>query len=270
MTPLLLALLAAAPTQARFVLEVSGLPIAELRVTVKGKRYVYEATHFLEEGPREHRVQLTLSDKGPPPEVLALLPKPSATGCRDVIEERSGKKEVLCVEGLAGADARGTIDDVPFFATYDEHDVLSRIVVGAARWVAATAPVKPPPESPFVRGVPAPGGARRLVPEVPGARWLSSPPRGIGEEHRVGRARCLVLAQEAAERRPGSHVTVGLVIEGERAYPHAWLTEGGAALDPSVLPDDPVLATRRYLEVPAELSGDLYLRLFDGAVRLAP
>lgn len=267
MTPLLLTLLAAAPVQARFVLEVAGLPVAELRVSLKGTKYVYEATHFLEEGPRQRRVELTLSAKEPTPEVLALLTKP-VEGCRDVLEERSGKREVLCVEALWGQEARGTIDGVPFTAGYDAHDRLERIDVGSARWLAARAPVKPPPESPFVRGVAAPAGAKRLVPDVPGARWLGAAPKGIGDPSRVGRARCLVLAREAATERPGSRVSVGLVLEGDRAFPHAWLTQGEEALDPSVVEDDPVLARRRYVEVPPELSGRFYLELFDGAVRL--
>ena len=77
-----------------------------------------------------------------------------------------------------------------------------------------------------------------------------------------------MLAREEAARRPTARLSVGLVIEGGRAFPHAWLNEGGAAYDPSVLEGDPVLATRRYLEVPAEQSGSFFLRLFDGAVKL--
>lgn len=267
MTALLFTLLAAAPMQARFVLEVGGLPVAELRVAVEGQRYVYEATHFLEEGPREHRTELTLSPKTPQPEVLALLRRP-AVGCRDVLEERSGRLEALCVDEGVPARATGTIDGLAFEARYDDAGALARIKVGAATWVAASRPAQPPPESPFVRGLAVPAGANRLNNPFPGARWLAHAPKGIGDEDRVGRARCLVLARETQARRPGSRVSVGLVIEGTRAYPHAWLTEGNAALDPSVLPGDPVLSTRRYLEVPAEHSGAFYLQLFDGVLRL--
>lgn len=267
MLPLLLTVLAATPVQARFVLEVGGLPVAELRVSVQGQRYVYEATHFLEEGPREHRVELTLSPKHPQPEVLALLRRP-APGCRDVVEERSGRTEALCVDAGTAAKLTGTLDGASFEAEYDSKGALSRITVGAAHWVAASRPTKPPPESPFVRGVTVPPGATRLVPPFPGARWLTQAPRGIASEERVGRARCLVLAREEQARRPGSRVSVGLVVEGDRAFPHAWIADGETALDPSVLPEDPVLATRRYLEVPAAQSGAFFLQLFDGALRL--
>ena len=38
---LVFTLLAAAPVEGRFVLEVAGLPLAELRVSANGDRYVY-------------------------------------------------------------------------------------------------------------------------------------------------------------------------------------------------------------------------------------
>lgn len=267
MLALVVTLLAAAPVQGRFLLEVSGLPVAELRVSVRGQRYVYEATHFLEEGPREHRTELTLTPTTPMPEVLALLRRP-APGCRDVLEERSGRTEELCVTAGASTKVSGTLDGTAFEADYELTGALARISVGAAHWVAVTRPSRPPLESPFVRGVAVPTGATKLSPPFPGARWLAHAPEGIGAEDRVGRARCLVLAREAQARRPGARLSVGLVVEGDRAYPHAWLTEGEAATDPSVLPGDPVLSSRRYLEVPAAQSGTFFLQLFDGALRL--
>jgi hypothetical protein len=89
---------------------------------------------------------------------------------------------------------------------------------------------------------------------------------GIGAEDR--RDRCLVLAREEAAKRRGAEVSVGLVIEDGRAYPHAWVTEKGVAFDPSVVEGDPILMKRRYLEIPKSKSGQFYLRFFDGAVRL--
>jgi len=41
-------------------------------------------------------------------------------------------------------------------------------------------PTKPPRESPFTQGLEVPKGALKLEPEVPGARWLTVPPLGIG------------------------------------------------------------------------------------------
>ena len=267
MIALVLSILAAGPLEGRFVLEVSGLPIAELRVSVSGERYVYESTHFLEEGPREHRVELMLSKDTPRPEVLSLLRRP-APGCRDVLEERTRAVEKLCVDRSEPLLVSGTIAGESFVASYDATERLVLITVGSARWVAASKPTVPPLESPFVRGLSVPSGALFLEPAVVGARWLTRAPAGIGNARSVGRTRCLVLAREEAGLRPRARVAVGLVIEAGRAFPHAWITQDGEALDPSVLEADPILATRRYLEVPVEQSGAFFLRLFDGAVRL--
>jgi hypothetical protein len=264
---LVLSLLAAAPVEGRFVLEVAGLPVAELRVSASGDRYLYESTHFLEEGPRERRLELSLSTLAAEPEVLALIHRPKP-GCRDVLEERARLLEQLCVVTSTQGEVSGTIAGEAFVAHYDEAGVLGDITVGSARWLAAGKPVAPPPESPFVRGLAVPAGVLHLEPAVTGAKWLTRAPVGIGQAERVGRVRCLVLAREEAARRPKSRVAVGLVIEAGRAFPHAWLAEGENAFDPSVLAKDPLLAQRRYLEVPVEQSGAFYLRLFDGAVRL--
>lgn len=266
---LLLSVLAAAPAaeDARFALEVAGFPVAELRVSVVGDRYVYEARHFLEEGPRTRVVELKLRADDPVPEVLYLLHKPMA-GCRMVLEERTGKPERLCVEKTNPGIAEGTLENETFVAHYDDQERLTDITVGSAHWTRAAAATQPPAENPFVRGVSMPSGELELDPPMAEARWLTKPPRGVGKPKKVGRVRCLVLAREEAARRPRSTVSVGLVIEDGRAYPHAWVNENGAALDPSVLEGDPILATRRYLEVPVEKSGSFYLRFFDGAVRL--
>lgn len=268
MLPLVL-LLGAAPLDARFVLVVSGLPVAELRVRVDGDAYHYEATHFLEEGPRRRAETLTLAEGAPEPEVLALARRP-APGCRDVLEERRRALERLCVEPGEGAEVRGTLDGQPFTARYDDGGALESIAVGAVRWEAARRPGRPPPESPFVRGVPVPRGALALQPPVEGARWLVTPPRGAGEAGAVGRERCLPLARKHAAALPGAKVAVGLVVEGGVAFPHAWVTTAAGPVDPSVLAGDAALARRRYLEVPAERAGRFYLELFDGAVKLVP
>ena len=266
---LVLSLLAAAPDESRrFVLEVAGIPVAELRVSVNGDRYLYESTHFLEEGPRTHRVQLRLKKSTPLPEVLALL-HPPPPGCFEVLEERTAAREQLCVNSSDGQSAAGTIAGEKFSADYDEAGALNRITVGSAKWFAAATPTAAPPQSPFVKGVAVPAGPLRLDPPLEAARWLARAPEGVGAPDSVGRVRCLVLAREEAARRPGSHVAVGVVIEDRRAYPHAWVTGAdGNAVDPSVLEGDSILESRRYLEVPAEQAGTFYLRLFDGVLKL--
>lgn len=268
MSPFLLLSLAAAPVDARFVLEVAGAPVAELRVTSDGARYVYDATHFLEEGPASHRVELTLSELPAPPEVLALLTVP-ALGCRDVFEENGRQLEQLCVKARHRGQVTGTLAGAPFVATY-ARGALQEIKVGSARWLAAPRPVTPPPESPFARGLAVPTGPLRLQPEVKGARWLTRAPRGLAQPGEAGRDRCLVAARRALAGHPERRLAVGLVVEAGRAFPHAWVVEGDVALEPSVEPGDEVLARRQYLELPAERSGRLFLELFDGALSLMP
>jgi hypothetical protein len=290
--PLVLATLAAAPIDApgddvgrvikapggddvgrvidsRFVLEVAGAPLAELRVTSDGRRYVYEATHFLDEGPTERRREFDLSTLPAQPEVLALLRTP-ARGCRDVFEENAGALERLCVTRVERREVTGTLAGAPLVARYDTNGALAEIKVGSARWVAATSTVSPPPESPFAKGLAVADGPLRFEPAVAGARWLVPAPRGIGQPGEVGRARCLVLARAALVGNPRRRLAVGLVVERARAFPHAWVVEGDAALDPSIEAHDAALAHRQYVELPAARSGQLFLQLFDGALRLVP
>ncbi len=266
---LLLAALAATPVSGRFVLEVEGLPVAELRVTSDGARYVYEATHFLDEGPAETRFEFALATLPAPPEVLTLLSRP-APGCREVLEERTRALETLCVEGPARKAVTGTIAGDRFVAHYDAKHALRDIKVGSASWRAVSTATTPPLESPFTRGVAVEEGALRLEPAVAGARWLTTAPLGVGSEDELGRARCLVLSRRALEGHPQRRLAVGLVIEAGRAFPHAWVVEADRALDPSVAAGDEVLQRRQYLELPKARSGVFYLQLFDGAVKLVP
>lgn len=259
----LLLFLAAAPVDERFVLEVSGFPLAELHVRVDGEAWVYESTHFLEEGPQQRVTRLALN-KGTP-EVLALL-TPPAPGCQEVVEERTEANEKLCVAKSNATSASGTLNDAKFTARYAK-GTLSEITVGSARWKRVLEPARPDAsENPFVKGVPAPG--LKLTPAFAGAKWLDKNPIGTGDDENVGRTRCLVLARRVVDSAPGAKVSVGLVVENGRAYPHAWVTTPTGAQDPSVLPGDEVLKTRRYLEVPVDKSGDFFLKLFDGAIQL--
>ncbi len=258
-------LLASTPVDVRFVMEVAGVPVAELRVKARGQRYIYEATHFLEEGPLLRRLERNLRDGKP--EVLALL-TPPPLGCQSVVEERTGEVERLCVTFSGETSVVGTVEELPFVARYRAGQLIE-IDVGPTLWRRVPNPVKPPAESPFSRGVAVRPDATHLVPAVAGARWLGAPPRGVGTVDAVGRVRCLKLARHLAAQRPGAQVVVGLLLEGDRAWPHAWvMTTSEGALDPSVLPDDEVLQRRRYLEVPRAEAGRFFLSFFEGATVL--
>ncbi|MGV3621317.1 MAG: hypothetical protein ACO1OB_10900 [Archangium sp.] len=261
MIGLLFLVSSAASVDARFVLEVSNVAVAELHVGTRGDSYFYEVTPFFSERAPA-RVERKLSQGTP--EVFALLTVPK-TGCRDVIEERSGAVEKLCVARSDATSASGTIDGKAFTARYEKNR-LSSITVGDAKWRAVTVTPKPG-ANPFEDGVAVPVGVLHFVPEVPGAQWLPASPRGVGGGD-VSRERCLVLARRFVETHSGSEVVTGLVIADGRAVPHAWVKTAAGDVDPSVLPDDGVLSRRKYVRFPAEMSGSLYLALFAGSLRL--
>ncbi|MFT3710294.1 MAG: hypothetical protein QM817_21920 [Archangium sp.] len=273
MTSLLFAaLLAAAPpapsTTYRYVMDVADVPVAEMRVTVQGDRYDYAATHFFEEDPAERVVSFSLKALPAVPEVLALSTL-DQSGCRDVFGEKRQKLEKLCVDAVRSSKAKGSIDGAEFIARYADGR-LQEITVGTAHWRAISndTPSAPPSqkENPFAKGVPSPANAAAFSPAFPAARWLTTTPTPSGTLN--ARARCLVLAKEAVKQKPQQRrVVVGLVLEGDRAYPHAWIAEGDQHFDPSLVDAVP---GRRYVEVPRAESGTFYLSLFAGAVKLVP
>jgi hypothetical protein len=252
--------LAAAPLDATFVLSVDEVPAIALHVEAHGATYTYEATWFLAEGQRVFTKQFVLSDAQPVPEVLALLRRPG-TGCRAVLEERTNAVEALCVSGDGG-----TIDGVPFSGTWGRDGRLEAISVAKVEWKrVASAPRGGPMVAPLLDGVPVTGdsGSVRLTPAVKGARLVKVV--GVGDPATVGRMRCLPLARALASRERAT-VVLGLVIDGGRGYPHAWVRRPDGDVDPSLLPGEP--AERVYLELPKGLAGRAYIDLLTGAARL--
>jgi hypothetical protein len=68
---------------------------------------------------------------------------------------------------------------------------------------------------------------------------------------------------------PSLALVLGLVVEGGRAFPHAWVRRGTDALDPTLGPEDAeALARRAYLALPREAAGLVYLSLLDGRRRV--
>ncbi|MEW5742635.1 MAG: hypothetical protein AB1938_27205 [Myxococcota bacterium] len=283
----------------RWLLTVDAVPLAELRVEVKGRHYRYESTHFLEEGPAGRRLEFTLDEAGRVdglmPEVLALARRP-APGCRTVLEEVERKPEELCVRmedeapgtslhdgpqrdaGAHASDASkvarvtGSLSGRPFTARYDATGALASLELGAARWTASTTPATPPPPdaNPFARGFALEGvtGQAALVPPLPGSARLGAPPRGGASASDVGRTRCLVAAKRYVTEHPGAVLVLGLVVEEGRAFPHAWVQDGGVAVDPSLPAGDRALTRRQYLALPAKDAGRVYLELLDGTRRV--
>lgn len=269
--PLVALCLAASPQ--RYLLTVGDVPLAELRVEVRGDTYEYLTTRLLDDAPGERRRTFTLEGGrvgGLVPEVLALGRRPAA-GCVAVLDESTGAPERLCIDGGEGAEVSGTLDGRPFTATYDAHGALETLSLGPARWTrgGATKALVAAGANPFVDGFAVEGASGQLTlqPAVQGARRLTSAPRGVGDASSVGRLRCLLAARRYVEAHPGAALVLGLVLEGDRLWPHAWVREGGQHVDPSVLPDDGALRRRQYLALPRGRAGRVYLELLGGSRR---
>jgi len=261
-----------APVEERFLLTVDGVPLAVLQVSVRRGVYRYEATTFLDEAD-EHLARAWTLDRlgeidGRPPEVLTLLGPPQP-GCRQVLEERRGVDETLCVDERTGHRATGRLDGVPFTASY-ERERLVALELPGARWsrLEGEAPHGRPRQV-FGRGflVRRSPGPVRLEPAVPGARLVPEPVTGTGERGSSGRQRCLTLAKRAVAADAHLELVLGLVLEAGRAYPHAWVRDGQRHQDPSVLATDTeTLGRRVYLELPRSVAGRAYLELVAGTL----
>lgn len=267
MPPVVVALLlAAAPTlDVHYVMEVAGVPMAELHLVHDGARYRYESVRFFEERSPPP-LELELARGAPRFEALTLVER-GESGCRVVLEERSRKQETLCLDASRGPTTKGTLSGAGFTARYATDGILEALDLQGAHWRRVEGPTERPTENPFTRGVAAVAGASVLAPTMEGVTLTEVTPRGIGEDE--DRRRCLVLAREALVGHPARNLVLGLVLEGGRAYPHAWVDEQGVALDPSVPAGDAVLHERRYLALPTERAGSVYLELFSGRRRLA-
>ncbi len=269
---LLLAACCLGPLDERFLLTLSGLPMAVLRVEVRDGVYRYEATHFLDEGETHFARSWVLDERGEVeglrPEVLWLL-EPPPVGCRPVFEERRATRETLCIDERTSTRAVGRLEQVPFTARYDGGR-LSGLTFPGAEWTRLEGrPPKAKPSQVFGRGfeVGAASGPWRLEPAVKGARLVTTPVRGTASGAE-GRQRCLVLARDAVHEDARLTLVLGLMVEGGRAYPHAWVRRGARHEDPSLLPSDEGVEARWYIELPRESAGQLYLELLDGQRRV--
>ncbi len=264
---LLLALvLVAAPV--RLVQSVSGVPVGVVEVQVKRGRLTYRARHVFRDESRRFETSWAVDAQGRDAEgllseVVALSVRADA-GCRDVREERTGKRERLCL----GADGEGTLDDVKLRAAWDARGRLRSIdVLDPAGGVVSRfeqSELEPAGgKDPFEDGFPVTGAGPRVAiePDVK-ARVV---PVESGEVAQ-GNGSCLSAARAWVQAHAGDAVQLGVVIEGERAWPHAWVRQqSGRFVDPSLGPKGPLAAARVYLAFPDAVAGTLYLELATGS-----
>ncbi len=248
-------LISAAPgDQGRYVMSVGGLPVGVVSFSVNNGQYLYQSTQVFRSKTRDLRTVRSLADE-PKPEVWWLSRK-RAPGCATVFEERARVTEEVCL-----AVGGGTIAGTAFQAEYDDAGALTRLEVASVRFEASEAPL-PARADPFAQGFAVSGagagpGSLRVEPASPGVAEVSvAPLGGYGPDDDDPRS-CLELARAEVAKSSGS-VMLGLIIEGDRAWPHAWVkTSKGALVDPSA----PVRrATRQYLAFSRD-AGRLYLEL---------
>ena len=263
---LLLALVfSAAPV--RLVQSVAGVPVGVVEVQVTRGRLVYRARHVFRDESRRFETSWAVDAQGRDAdgllsEVVALSARADA-GCRDVREERTGKRERLCL----GADGEGTLDEVKLRAAWDAKGRLRAVDVldpaGAVVSRFEQSELEPVAgRDPFADGFPVTGAGPRVTIE-PDAKARVVEVEGVTTR---ATGSCLSAARAWVQAHAGDAVQLGVVIEGERAWPHAWVRQqGGRFVDPSLERTAPALAARVYVAFPDAAAGTLYLELAAGS-----
>lgn len=263
----LLVVVQAAPASGRYVMSVGGAPAGVVRFTLQAGRYSYESTHFFRSTTQQRVAHLELDATGRAdgrvPEALLLSTLP-AKGCTPTVEELSEKPGQVCVDLVEGRTVKGRLGGDAFEAQYDAGGRLASLDVGGARFVASAAEVRGGRE-PFAAGFPVTGKGNQpsLAPAVQAVREVKVDPAATSAP--AGRS-CLELARAALAADASLSLVLGVVIEDDRAWPHAWVQRRGAQLDPSVPKGD--APPRRYLAFPSEQAGALYLELLAGTRRV--
>lgn len=248
--PVLTALLLAAapPTVHRFIHSLHGAPVAEIELRRTGQHYEYVSRHFFRRGATSVERLVPSSSDNPTWASEALTKPRKALGCSPVEDERTRAKGELCLT-QAGEQAAGTLLGQPFLAWY-EKNLLQRLELGDSTFVRSDQPVQF--KDPFGSGfaLTGQGAALALSPAVKGARQARPTPAGKNED-------CAAAAHAYVTAHPDFEVVLGLVEDGGRGWPHAWVKHRSTAeeLDPS-RPE-----ASAYLALPKAQAARIYLDL---------
>ncbi|MCU0698302.1 MAG: hypothetical protein MUC96_17500 [Myxococcaceae bacterium] len=258
------------PAPLRLVQFVQGVPVGVIEASVAEGRFHYRVRHVFRQQARVFETAWPVDAEGRDatgrlPELWLLRRRP-APGCIDVREERTGATERLCVEQGGG---KASLDGVPVRLAYDGAGaLLSADVLDGAGGVLSRferSRIEPRADAdPFGAGFVVTGpdvGTPVLRPGGPLARvaveGLEAPLEGT----------CLVVSRAFASRTPGAAVQLGVLIEGGRAWPHAWVRlRDGRHLDPTRSFDEAARTT--YVGFPDPSAGRWFLELASGARRL--
>ena len=295
---MLTGVLAAAPHQATFVMEVERVPVGTVELSLEGGTYRYRSRHLytaaLHRPPRvrEETAQVDAPGRAPDggvvPESWWLWRKPQQ-GCVALQDELTGQVGRGCAQEVLGANAQGRVMDQPFEAAYDSEGWLVKLDVGAARFRRVDGEAMATPADVFGQGFSVTGAAGHLrlrpagdagsTPAVHSrlSPWNAAEARALAQEvHAVHASTddgCLDIAQDYQRRaQAAGHavaVVSGLWVEGDRAFPHAWVRVGlgGAGhvdIDPTLLNE---VRPETYLPLEAN-AGQVYLDLVRGSRHL--
>lgn len=245
----------------RLVHFVGEVPVGVIELELRPSKAIYRATHVFRDDQRRFETSWQLDARHRDADGLAselqLLASRPAPGCVVVREERTGRRETLCLDD-SGA---GRIDDTAIRASWNHAGALTRLdVLDASGQVVSrfersqAAPIAC--ADPFAKGFPVEGEGS--LPSVTGATRVS-----VSAVAKPMAGNCLAAAR--AFVKTGDVVEVGLVVEQRRAWPHAWVRQrDGTRVDPTVSST----TGREYLAFETERAGQLYLELAAGSRRV--
>ncbi len=238
---------APAPTVYRFVHFLDGSPVGQIELRRSGEKYEYISRRFFRRGKASE-------ERFAPPDQTTWasesLMKARPVGCYPVLDEITRKSGEVCVKEAKGKSmTTGTVLGATFTARY-EKDLLQTLEVGDSTFVRSDAPVDF--RDPFGDGFPIAGNAGdwTVTPPVEGARPASPTPDGEDID-------CLGAAHAFVAKHPEWDVVLGLVEDGGRGWPHAWVQHRVTKEE-----RDPSRGlTARYLALPRAAAPRIYLDL---------
>lgn len=253
-----LALALVALGQTRYLFELDAVPVGTVELFLDGTKYTYRSTHAYRRAKSVSADTFTLGAGKPVPEGYWLWRKPAA-GCVEGIAELSNETGTLCADEVGVREVKGTTLKRAFTARYDAAGELEELKLGKSRFVRTDKPLVA--GSPYERGFAIEGKGKGLALEPPLEGARAAQPKGTRTKPAPSDDSCLELAQQYVKEHPEAQLTLGVVVEKGRAYPHAWAGE----VDPSAKKGK---STDVYLELPREQAGALYVELLEGRRKL--
>jgi len=245
-------LLVAPPERTSYLFTLDGLPAGQVTLerSADGMSFTYRSEHVFGRGPALRTVEshtLKLGQDGrvrgstaTPVSLWLWLRRPPS--CLEVVDERTGETGQACSNAASREELEGIALEQPFHAVYEE-GVLEVLDLGPARF-SRLHEAKPVDGASglWAKGLAAPQGKGEVVlepplslarqPAAPSARgraWAEGVLKEFGGP--LQDERCLQAAQRLLaylEERGGHGVLVlGLLLDGGRAWPHAWLRAEG-------------------------------------------